>query len=145
MPRFWRGRELRASGLQFLDHLLVPEAARSFNLIDHDAFAAEIADLNRRLSSAEPLITPARIKKFARLLRDKLCNGPGDLKQAHVRLLLNEVRVGNAGISISGSKAILARGAAEGLDKPASVVLSFIQKWRAAPGEDDSYIYAIAL
>lgn len=53
-------------GFAVFDHLLVLETARSFNLVDHDAFAAEIADLNRRLSSAEPLITPARIEKFAR-------------------------------------------------------------------------------
>ena len=91
-----------------------------------DELIKESADLNRRLSSAEPLINPAKIEKFARLLRDRLRDGPGDHKQAYVRLLLNEVRVGDEGVRISGSKAILARGAAEGLDKPASVVLSFV-------------------
>lgn len=95
-----------------------------------DELVKQIADLHRRISSAEPAITPAKIEKFARLLRDKLRTGSGDLKQAYVRLLLNEVRVDDGGIRISGSKAVLARGAAEGLDKPASAVLSFVQEWR---------------
>ena len=90
-----------------------------------DELIKDIADRSSRLSSAEPAI-PARIDNGDRLLRDRLHDGPGDLKQAYVRLLLNEVGVGDEGISISGSRAILARGAAEGLNKPASVGLSFL-------------------
>jgi len=44
-------------------------------------------------------------------------------------------------IRIGGSKAVLARSVA----KTTPAVLSFVLKWRAPPGEDDNYVYSIAL
>lgn len=57
-----------------------------------DELAEQIADLTRRLASAEPVITSKKIEPLALLLRDKLQNGPPDLCQAYARLLLSEVR-----------------------------------------------------
>lgn len=98
--------------------------------VRRDELAAEIADLQKRLSNGEPTITPDKIVAFAALLRDKLRNGPRDLKQAYVRLVMREVSVGDKKIQISGSKAVLARAASDGLDKAAPAVLSFVRKWR---------------
>ena len=94
-----------------------------------DELAEQISDLTRRLAMAEPVITPAKVEKLASLLREKLHNGPPDLRQAYARLLLSEVRVRPHEIRISGSKAVLARSAAGGADKTAPAVLSFVREW----------------
>lgn len=96
-----------------------------------DELADQIADLARRLASAEPVITPEKIEKLALLLREKLHSGPPDLRQAYARLLLNEVRVDDREIRISGSKAVLARSAAAGVAKTTPAVLSFVREWCA--------------
>ena len=95
-----------------------------------DELSEQISDLTRRLAMAEPVLTPDKIDKLALLLRDKLHSGPPDLRQAYVRLLLNEVCVQPHEIRISGSKAVLARSAAEGVAKTTPAVLSFVREWR---------------
>lgn len=105
-----------------------------------DELTDQISDLTRRLSMAEPVITPTKVEKLALLLRDKLHRGPPDLRQAYVRLLLSEVRVTDQQIRISGSKAVLARSAAEGAGKTTPAVLSFVQKWRPAPDKHNEYV-----
>ena len=59
-------------------------------------------------------MTPQKIERLALLLGEKLHHGPPDLRQAYARLILNEVRVDDREIRISGSKSVLARSAAEG-------------------------------
>jgi site-specific DNA recombinase len=95
-----------------------------------DELADQISDLTRRLAMAEPMITPEKIEKVALLLREKLHNGPPDLRQAYARLLLNEVRVDDREIRISGSKAVLARSATGDVAKTTPAVLSFVREWR---------------
>ncbi len=73
--------------------------------LQRDEIAQEIGSLQKRLSSAEPTITPEKIGKLAVLLRDKLHNGPPELRQAYARLVMNEVRVTKEEIRISGSTA----------------------------------------
>ncbi|WP_409561755.1 recombinase family protein [Hyphomicrobium sp. MC8b] len=99
--------------------------------VRRDELGAEVADLQKRLANGEPAITPDKIAAFAALLSDKLQNGPPDFRQAYVRLTMQEVSVGDKEIRISGSKALLARAASNGLDKTALGVLSFVQEWRA--------------
>ena len=53
------------------------------------------------------------------------------IKQAYVRLVMNEVTVKDKEISISGSKAALARAASDGLNEAVPGVLSFVRQWRA--------------
>lgn len=45
--------------------------------------------------------------------------------------MLDEVRVTPEEIRISGSKAVLARSAAKGVDDTMPPVLSFVREWRA--------------
>ena len=84
----------------------------------------------RDRATGEPAITAEKVAAFATLLREKLRNGPADLKQAYARLVMREVSVNDKEIRISGSKAALARAASNGLDKTAPRVLSFVQEWR---------------
>jgi site-specific DNA recombinase len=101
--------------------------------LQRDEIAKEIADLQRRLTEAAPAITPEKIAKVSAMLRDKLDNGPAELRQAYARLLMDEVRVSYDEIHISGSKAVLARCASssDGLGEAAPAVLSFVREWRA--------------
>ena len=98
--------------------------------LQRDEIAREIADVNARMSSAEPQITPDKIKRIAILLRDKLHDGPPELRQAYARLILDEVKVTEEEIRISGSKAVLARAVSEGVEHTTPAVLSFVRDWR---------------
>jgi hypothetical protein len=111
--------------------------------VRRDELASELADLQKRMVAGEPAITPEKLAAFGALLKDKLRNGPPDLKQAYARLVLREVSVRDKEIRISGSKAILARAASRGLDKTAPAVLSFVQEWRAGDDEDENFIIIV--
>ncbi len=95
-----------------------------------DEAAKEIADLQKRMNSSEPEITPEKINRIAALLKDKLHNGPPELRQAYARLVMDEVAVSDDGIRICGSKDILARCANSELGASAPAVLSFVREWR---------------
>ena len=99
--------------------------------LQRDEIAREAADLQKRMATGEPRVTPEKVARLAVLLRNKLYEGPPELRQAYARLLLNEVTVSDQEIRISGSKAILARAASEDADIPAPAVLSFVREWRA--------------
>src|SRR5690606_20884609 len=95
-----------------------------------DELTQEIKDLQKRLAQAEPTLTAEKVSRIAVLLREKLYDGAPDLRQAYARLILNEVSVDDQEIRISGSKAVLARTAAEGLGTSTPSVLSFVREWR---------------
>ena len=99
--------------------------------VQRDELAQDIAELQKRVTSGESAITPAKIEKLAALLRDQLHNGPPELRQAYARLTMREVSVKDKEIRILGSKVVLARAAAQGLDKTSPEVLSFVRDWRA--------------
>lgn len=80
----------------------------------------------------------------ARYLREIQDEHPDDFVSI-ARKLLNEVSVKPHEIRICGSKAVLARSAANGPEQAAPTVLSFVREWCAPPGEDDNYVYSIAL
>ena len=111
--------------------------------VQRDELAEEIAAQPKRMSGGEPAITPEKVAMFAALLKDKLQNGPSDLKQAYARLAVHEVCVKDKEIRISGSKAVLAQAAARGLDKAAPAVLSFVREWRARDDEDENFCIVI--
>ena len=76
------------------------------------------------------MVTPEKVARVGGLLRDKSIGAP-EFRQAYARLLMDEVRVTDEEIRISGSKSVLARCAADGVGEPAPRVLSFVQEWRA--------------
>ncbi|MFT4026589.1 MAG: recombinase family protein, partial [Novosphingobium sp.] len=96
-----------------------------------DELSQEISDLTRRVESAEPAVTSDKVEQLAFALHGHLHGGSPELRQAYARLVLDEVRVTPEEIRISGSKAVLARSAAKGVDDTTPQVLSFVRKWRA--------------
>ena len=99
--------------------------------LQRDQIGREIGELQNRMASLAPTITPEKVARVGGLLRDKLYEGPPEFRQAYARMLMDEVRVTDEEIRISGPKSVLARCAAEGATEPAPKVLSFVQEWRA--------------
>jgi site-specific DNA recombinase len=100
--------------------------------LQRDQVAKEIGELQNRLASSTPRITPEKVARVGGLLRDKLYEGPpgvpaGLRPPAHGR----SPGVTDEEIRISGSKSVLAKCAAEGAAEAAPKVLSFVQEWRA--------------
>jgi len=122
--------ELVENGLMHAEDAELRERLTGLKL-QRDEIAREAADLQKRMATGEPRVTPEKVARLAVLLRNKLYEGPPELRQAYARLLLNEVTVSDQEIRISGSKAILARAASEDADIPAPAVLSFVREWRA--------------
>ena len=104
--------------------------------LQRDELAAEIANLQHRITSGEPEITAEKVERFAALLREKLLNGDPAFRQAYARLLMREVSVKDKEIRISGSKSILARAASKALEETPPAVLSFVREWRT--GKDST-------
>ncbi len=104
--------------------------------LQRDELAADIADIQQRITSGEPEVTPEKIERFALLLHEKLVNGTPEFRQAYARLLMREVTVKDREIRISGSKAALARAASQGLGKTPPAVLSSVREWRT--GKDSN-------
>jgi site-specific DNA recombinase len=96
-----------------------------------DELSREITDLQQRMTSGEPRITPEKVARLSVLLRDRLYGESPELRQEYARLVMEEVRVSEREIRISGSKAVLARVASEGVEKASPAVLSFVREWRA--------------
>lgn len=96
-----------------------------------DELAREVGEHQKRLALGTPAITPEKVEALGHLLREKLFEGPVELRQAYARLLLSEVSVTRAEIKISGSKTVLARCTSADFGETAPGVLSFVQKWRA--------------
>ncbi len=99
--------------------------------LQRDELAKELSELQKRATDGEPVITAEKIAALGTLLRDRLYNGPGELRQAYTRLLLSEVAVSKQEIRITGSKSILARCVTATVSEDAPEVLSFVRKWRA--------------
>ncbi len=97
--------------------------------VRREEIGRELADMQKRMVSGEPQITPDKVARLSCLIRDKLHDGPPELRQAYGRLLMEEVSVGDHEIRITGSKAALARAASGPFDKAASAVLSSVREW----------------
>ena len=61
--------------------------------VQRDERAKDAADLQRRMSSGKPQITPEKIDRLSILLRDKLHHGEPEFRQAYARLIMDEVIV----------------------------------------------------
>ena len=114
--------------------------------LQRDELAREVSEQQKRLAAGTPALTPEKIRAVGMLLRDKLFEGPPELRQAYARLLLSEVAVTREEIRITGSKSVLARCASTDLGDAAPMVLSFVQKWRTMRNKDyNSYVIDVEL
>jgi site-specific DNA recombinase len=95
-----------------------------------DELSDEITAMSRRMTEAAPQITVEKVRALSELLRNSFRSEDPAFRQAYARLLLDEVRVSDEDIRLSGSKDRLAQKAASGQGLAPPEVLSFVRKWR---------------
>jgi site-specific DNA recombinase len=90
----------------------------------------DISNLQSSLKANTTEISPEKVERLAGLLKDKLENGPPEIRKTYAKLVMTEVSVTKDEIRITGSKAMLAKGATVGLEKTSPPVLTFVRGWR---------------
>lgn len=88
------------------------------------------------------------LKRFARRSRERMrLKNNGSCRRDHLRALAPRVEVAEDQVDIMGSKSGLPRTlvTVSILETAAFGGHSSVLKWRAAPGEDENYVYSIAL
>ena len=94
------------------------------------SLTADIEALERQLKPNQRAVTPEIIGRFGTLLRDGLRGDSPALRQAYVRLLIDQVLVGNDQIRIRGSRKALERAVVATAAGTRKGVPSFARKWR---------------
>jgi site-specific DNA recombinase len=93
-----------------------------------------------RLQDAQPTgglsFSADKLGKLSMEMRKRLAEGPPELRQAYMKLLLEGVTVSHHEVRLEGSPAILEKLARNGALKSCAEVLSFAQGWR--PREDSN-------
>jgi site-specific DNA recombinase len=86
------------------------------------------------------------VRTFASAARQRIRLDGGGYRRDHLRALAHRVEVADTEVRIMGSQSELLRTlvAASG-GKSVPVGLQRSLKWRAAVGDDENYVYAIAL
>jgi hypothetical protein len=72
------------------------------------------------------------LKPLSLEMRRRLADGPPELRQAYMRLILERVTVDHDVVRLEGSPAILEKLANREPSKSTPEVLSFVQEWRAS-------------
>lgn len=96
----------------------------------------DIEWLQDNLQTGELELSPAKLQTLSMEMRKRLVDGPPELRQAYMRLLLESVTVDHDSVRLEGSPAILEKLASRGLSKSSPEVLSFVREWR--PREDSN-------
>jgi site-specific DNA recombinase len=84
--------ELVEKGLMEAEDPVMRERLVALKL-QRDQFAKKIGELQKRMASSAPTITPEKVARVGGLLRDKLYDEASEFRQLYARLLLDEVRV----------------------------------------------------
>jgi hypothetical protein len=94
-----------------------------------------------------PAPTPAAPATFAKAACNRMRQGNRGYRRDHLRALAQRVEVDETEVRIIGSKSRLPRTptAANGGEPAASGVPGFVPNWRTATGDDENYVYAVAL
>lgn len=88
-----------------------------------------IDTLETQLAKGSRKITPATISSFGELLSAKLRDDDATLRKDYLRMLVSEVTVSNAQITISGPKAVLENGICNGVPRLMGTVPIFDREW----------------
>lgn len=99
----------------------------------------DIGRLRQNLEGGQAELSPKKLQALALQMRQRLSEGPPDLRQAYMRLLLDRVTIDHHSIRLEGSPVILEKLANRGLSKSTPEVLSFVQEWR--PQRDSNPCY----
>ena len=90
----------------------------------------DIAALERQLASNQRRITADVIGRFGKLLSESLRSNNPAFRQAYVRLLIDQVMVGDEHVQISGSHKALERALIASTGGGQGKVPSFAREWR---------------
>jgi site-specific DNA recombinase len=96
----------------------------------------DIARLQDAQATSSFSLSADKLGKLSMGMRKRLAEGPQELRQAYMRLLLEGVTVGHREVRLEGSPAILEKLAQNGASQSCAEVLSFAQGWR--PREDSN-------
>lgn len=94
------------------------------------SITADIEALERQLKSSQRMITPEIVGRFGDLLRDGLRGENPALRQAYVRLLVDQVVVEEEQVRIRGSRKALERAVIASAATTRKGVPSFAREWR---------------
>jgi site-specific DNA recombinase len=75
-------------------------------------------------------LSPEALHTLSMEMRRRLADGPPELRQAYMRLLLDQVTVDHDTVRLEGSPAILEKLANHRPSKSTTEVLSLVQEWR---------------
>ena len=96
----------------------------------------DILRLQEGLQTGKADLSPETLSTLSVEMRRRLADGPPELRQAYMRLLLDRVTVDHHSVHLEGSQAVLENIANRGLPGSPTAVLSFVQEWR--PREDSN-------
>ena len=101
-----------------------------------DGAAAEVRLLAGTSPANSSTITPAKVMRLSRALRDVLHNGDIAVRKAYLRMFVGQVVVSNTEIRLSGPTAALATAASANQLPDITMVPSFVPEWR--PQQDSN-------
>ena len=96
----------------------------------------DIGRLQESVQTGQATITPDKLKMLSMLMKKRLADGPPELRQAYMRLILDAVTVDHHSVRLAGPPIILEKLAQTGASSALPEVLSFAQEWR--PREDSN-------
>lgn len=99
----------------------------------------------RQRWSVKAELSPAMVRRFSSGIRRRLRDADPSFRRNWLHLFVSKVTIGRDHIRICGPKDQLLKAVSEEEDSARNIVPTFAREWRAAPGEDDNYVYAIAL
>jgi len=106
----------------FVERLAVQKSALSIA-------SSRVESLDRQLSSGKRRITPHAITRFSTFMREQLRGPDPALRNAYVRLLVQDVTLSETEITVRGSKAALEHAVVKGVQPLNGVVPIFDREW----------------
>jgi site-specific DNA recombinase len=132
------------TGIADLDDPALKERIESLKAVRDQAQADAVRAQGMLDGSAERAVTPAMVRRFARIARERIRIDGGSYRRDHLRALAQRVEVGDREVRIIGSKSELLRtlAGASGVPSAAGGVRSSVLKWRRGrdsnPRDDSS-------
>ena len=97
------------------------------------------------MQSGQTNLTPEKLKVLSVQMRKRLAEGPPELRQAYMRLILDTVMVDHHEVHLDGPPVILEKLARAGAINALPEVLSFAQEWRAAVVKRENWVAKLKL
>ena len=104
----------------------------------------DIARLQDAGNISSVSLSSEKLGKLSMEMRKRLAEGPQELRQAYMRLLLEGVTIGHHEVRLEGSPAVLEKLARNGASKSCAEVLSFAQGWRAGVVKGENWTATLA-